>query len=217
MLVSCWSVKGGVGTTVVASALAISRARVAGDDVLLVDLDGDVPAALGVDARGPGLADWFAAGADVPADGLARLEEPVAPGLSVLPRGNGPLDAPGRADVLAGLLAGAGRRVVVDCGVVEPGRPASLALAATATHSLLVTRACYLALRRAQALPVRPSGVVCVSEPGRALSRLDLQRVIGAPVRAEVPVDPGIARLIDAGLLVSHFPRRLGRVLGRVA
>jgi len=213
VLVSCWSVKGGVGTTVVSAALAISRLHSGTTDVLLVDLDGDLPATLGLDVAGPGLAGWFAAGSDVPADGLARLEEPVVPGLSVLPRGDGPLDDADRAGVLCGLLDAAGRTIVVDCGLVGAQRPASLSLAATATHSLLVTRACYLALRRAQALPVRPSGVVCVSEPGRALSWHDVQQVVGAPVRAEVRVDPGIARLVDAGLLVSNFPRRLARVL----
>ena len=100
----------------------------------------------------------------------------------MLPRGAGSLGDPERAEVLASILGSTGRTVVVDCGVVTPERPASFALAATATHSLLVTRPCYLALRRAQRPPVRPSGVVCVTEPGRALTRHDLQHVIGAPV-----------------------------------
>ena len=46
VLVTCWSVKGGSGTTVVAAALALSLAR-RDEGALLVDLAGDVPAALG--------------------------------------------------------------------------------------------------------------------------------------------------------------------------
>src|SRR3954447_24799627 len=59
MLVACWSVKGGSGTTVVSAALALAVAAT-GHDALLVDMGGDVPAALGVpEPAGPGLADWL--------------------------------------------------------------------------------------------------------------------------------------------------------------
>nr|MBA2279690.1 hypothetical protein [Acidimicrobiia bacterium] len=49
MLISCWSTKGGSGTTVVAAALALVFARTTGD-ALLADLAGDQPAALGLPA-----------------------------------------------------------------------------------------------------------------------------------------------------------------------
>ncbi len=81
-------------------------------------------------------------------------------------------------------------------------------VAARSTHSLLVTRACYLALRRAADPPLRPSGVVLVTEPGRALDRTDVEQVVGAPVRAEVAFDPAVARAVDAGLLASRLPPR---------
>jgi hypothetical protein len=90
-------------------------------------------------------------------------------------------------------------------------------VAARSTHSLLVTRACYLALRRALDPPLRPSGVVLVTEPGRALDRGDVERVVGAPVRAEVGFDPAVARAVDAGLLVSRLPRGLERSLRHAA
>ena len=41
MLLSCWALKGGVGTTVVTAALGLTLNR-AGHDVLLVDLAGDL-------------------------------------------------------------------------------------------------------------------------------------------------------------------------------
>jgi MinD-like ATPase involved in chromosome partitioning or flagellar assembly len=213
MVISCWSAKGGSGATVVAVALSLVLARRAGPPVLLVDLAGDVPAVLGVpEPPGPGLAGWCRAGADAPADALARLEVRAAPALALLPRGDGAPGGAERLEVLASLLAADGRVVVVDCGTLRLGDPAT-ALAATATHSLLVTRPCYLALRRAVAAPVRPSGVVLVDEPGRALDRHDVEAVLGVPVRAEVALDAGVARAVDAGVLGTRLPRGLQRAL----
>src|SRR3954454_18184088 len=117
MFATCWSVKGGSGTTVVAAALAVVLARRSDDGVGLVDLGGDAPGALGMpEPTGPGLAGWFAAGASVPADGLRRIEVPVDDGLGVLPRGEGPLGPPERAEALGHLLADEARSVVVDAG-----------------------------------------------------------------------------------------------------
>lgn len=216
MVVSCWSAKGGSGTTVVAVSLALVLAARGGPGVLLVDLAGDVPAVLGMaDPPGPGLAAWTAAGVDVPADALARLEVPVRPGLDLLARGPGEL-VPARTDLLGALLATDHRAVVVDCGTLAASSPA-LGVAAEATSSLLVTRPCYLALRRAVAAPIRPSATVLVTEPGRALDRHDVESVLGVPVAAEVPVDPGVARAVDAGLLASRLPRGLQRALRSAA
>jgi MinD-like ATPase involved in chromosome partitioning or flagellar assembly len=215
MLVACWSSKGGSGTTVVAATLAVLLARRAPSGAVIADLAGDVPAVLGLaDPDGPGLAEWLASGADVPADALARLEHPAGDALRVLPRGHGPL-APERADVLGALLAADPRSVVADCGTGPDG--AALAVAAGATRSVLVTRPCFLSLRRALAVPLRPSEVVLLSEPGRALTRADVEDCIGAPVVAEVAVDPQVARAVDAGLLATRLPRGLARELGRAA
>lgn len=217
MLLSLWSTKGGSGTTVVAAGLALVLARAADTGALLVDLAGDAPAVLGrPDPGDPGLTGWLAAGAGVPADALARLEIPVGGGVSLLARGNGPMAGVERAEVLAGLLADDRRPVVVDCGVITAS-PVGVTLAASATHSLLVTRACYLSLRRASTAPVRPSGIVLVSEPGRRLSRADVEQVVGAPVRAQVAVDPAVARAVDAGVLASRLPRGLERALRHAA
>jgi hypothetical protein len=227
VLICCWSSKGGVGTTVVAAALAIKLAQ-EGGGVVLADLGGDVPAVLGLpsDDATPGLAGWLAAGIEVPADGLARLEVPVRSGLTMLPRGRGPL-APERAEVLAGVLAADPRPVVVDAGVVPvregdgrgagPDGETALVLAASATHSLLVLRPCYLALRRAVSSPLRPSGVVLVREVGRVLDGQDVEAVLGVPVIATVRVTEQIARAVDAGLLAAHLPRSLAHDLRKAA
>jgi Mrp family chromosome partitioning ATPase len=213
---SCWALKGGVGTTVVTAALGLTLHR-AGADVLLVDLAGDLPAALGLpEPTGPGLTDWLAAGSDVPADGLGRIELSALPGLGVLPRGKGDVGPGPRIEAFVAALD-PGRSVIVDCGVLDGREPARSVVAARSTHSLLVTRACYLALRRAADPPLRPSGVVLITEPGRALDRDDVEKVVGAPVRAEVPLDPAVARAVDAGLLASRLPRGLERALRRAA
>lgn len=217
MVVACWSAKGGSGATVVSAALSLTLAARGGEGVLLVDLAGDVPMVLGLpEPDGPGVVGWAAAGEDVPTDALSRLEVPVVPHLSVLARGSGPPPGAERLELLVALLAAEARTVVIDCGTLVDGSPA-VTVAARATTSLLVTRACYLALRRLTALPVRPSGVVLVEEDGRSLEAADVEAVVGAPIRATVPLDAGVARAVDAGLLASRLPRRMQRSLGDAA
>ncbi|MDQ4067876.1 MAG: hypothetical protein M3203_00080, partial [Actinomycetota bacterium] len=165
MLIACWSPKGGTGTTVVACGLAamLSRSRPR-SGALLADLSGDAAAVLGVpDPTGPGLAEWLSAGPDVGAAALRRLEVEASPGLHLLawkPPGADFRPASGRAEALVEVLGADGRPAVADCGAATTG--AGLVLAAGAPISLLVLRPCYLALRRALAAPVRPSGVVLV-------------------------------------------------------
>ena len=214
MLVTCWSVKGGSGTTVVAAALAVLLSRRLADGALLIDAGGDVGAVLGLaePSGAPGLADWLAAPPDVGAGALDRLVVPAGPGLSVLPRGSGPISLGGTERLLAAV---AGRPVVV----VDAGPPSSFGveLAAASTLSLLVIRPCYLALRRALAAPARPSGVVVVEEPKRSLDAVDIEDVLGVPVQAIVPWSPDIARAVDAGLLGSRLPRPLAAALRAAA
>jgi hypothetical protein len=166
----------------------------------------------------PGVTAWLAAEDDVGVDALERLEVPARPGLSVLPRGTGPVPvAAHRLDALAVHLAEGVRPVVVDCGLVPRCPSGAAVLAGAATQSLLVTRACYLSLRRAVHLPLQPSGVVLIAEPGRALTRADVEQIVGVSVRAEVALDPAVARAVDAGLLGSRLPRTLERALRRAA
>src|SRR4051794_3138419 len=85
MLIACWSVKGGSGTSVVAASLALLLSD-SDQGAVLADLDGDLPAVLGLPTpSGPGLGDWLDAGPDVPVDGLRRLTVDVRPGLRLVP------------------------------------------------------------------------------------------------------------------------------------
>ena len=178
MVIACWSVKGGSGTTVVAAALALRLAR-SGSDVVVADLAGDVPAVLGrPEPTGPGLVDWLAAGSDVAADALDRLAVEAGPGLSLLAAGDtGRGDATTAADgerLVAALGAVRQRVAVVDCGRVAGADVAGLGIATAATRSLLVVRPCFLALRRAVACTDPPigRGAACRAAPDARTARM---------------------------------------------
>lgn len=212
MLIAYWAAKGGSGATVLAAAHGLAAATTGPS--LLVDLDGDLPSVLGIPDPDTGIAQWLAAGSGVPADALDRIAVPVTDHLLLVARGPGPLE-PQRADVLAGLLASTPRTVVVDGGS-RPG-PVARAVARAADRSVLVSRACYLAVRRQQHHDLAPTEIALVREGQRALRAEDLEAALGAPVRTVVAVDPGISRAVDAGLLRSRMPRALARGIDRRA
>ncbi|HEX9682246.1 MAG TPA: hypothetical protein VGA13_04140 [Acidimicrobiales bacterium] len=223
MLIACWSAKGGVGVTVVVAALAqrLATASLSGPaptappPVLAVDLAGDLPAVLGVaDHTGPGVADWLAAAPDAPSDAIDRLSVDLGGGLALLPTGAGPLPA-GGGEHLAAALASSGRAVVVDCGSSPTG--AALAVASAARRSVLVVRLCYLAIRRGFEFPLDPSEVIVVEEPMRALTCADVERVLGAPVTARIPLHPAVGRAVDAGSLLRRMPHSLSHSLRSAA
>jgi MinD superfamily P-loop ATPase len=203
----CWSAKGGSGVSVVSTALAMCASRAT--QTVLVDLCGDLPAVLGIaEPDGPGVAEWSRDGRT-----LAGIVD-VTPSLRLVARGRGPLRRL-RSEALGELAD----EVVVDAGCLtdrscstDAGDPL-VDVAARAERSLLVVRPCYLALRRAAQMSLRPHGVVVVTEPGRALHAHDVASVVGAPVIAELPFDPAIARAVDAGLLVSRCPPQMTSAL----
>jgi hypothetical protein len=205
MITVCWAAKGGSGTTVATAAMAIASSR----PTLLVDLSGDIPAALGLpDPDGPGVYDWLRS--DAPASRLGGLELDALEHVTVLPRGRAETAEPRRWSELATWFRSDSRRVVVDAGsTVAP--PAELVRGAD--HALLVTRPCYLALRAAIRHPARPTGIVLVDEPGRALGVRDIESSLGVPVVANVLLDPAVARAVDAGLLTARLPAGFRRAL----
>ena len=209
MLTLCWAAKGGSGTTVVAATMALLAER----PTLVVDLDGDLPIVLGIDDDDrPGVADWLASDAD--GKRFAGIAREVAPGLRAVSAGlRRSHHDPQRWDDLARALSGQPGDVIVDAGSGEP--PAALARAAD--QRVLVTRACYLAVRAAAAAQCRPTQVVLITEPGRSLTRDDVERSLDAPVAAELLVDPAVARAVDAGLLSARLPRPYRRGVAELA
>ncbi len=212
-MIVCWAAKGGSGTTVVACALGLgfgSRSQPA----TLVDLSGDCATALGMDEpTGPGVVDWLASPTAGPTD-LVRLAVPSPRrGCNSIPRGTA---GPRPTTNGRGSPFGAQRfaNVIIDAGTGHPPQ----ALHDAAEQSLLVTRPCFIAIRRAQHLAIRPTGIVLGrrTRAGHLTSR-DVEHALGVPVAAEVRLDPAVARAVDAGLLIARLPKSLIISLRRAA
>jgi hypothetical protein len=200
-VIICWAAKGGSGTTVVACALALGVPRT--ESATLVDLRGDCATALGLDEpTGPGVVEWMASPTAGPTE-LFRLATTVRDDVRLIAQGSG-VPADDQWGRLAAALNGSAN-VVIDAGTGCPPRE----LRDAAQQSLLVTRPCFIAIRRAQRLNIRPTGIVLVDEPGRALTSRDVEHALGVPVVAEVRFDPAVARAVDAGLLIARLPRSL--------
>ena len=215
-MIVCWSVKGGSGTTVVASTIALMRAAESQRGALLVDLAGDVPAVLGLaESSGPGINDWFANCDHGSRMTLQSIAIQATANLQIIARGSKHLDAKENRNFseLYAALKTFDLPIIVDagCGLPSPD------LLANASSSLLITRPCYLSLRRAAQLSVSPTGIVLINEAGRALGKHDVEAVIGAPVVAEIDFDSAIARAVDAGLLASRIPTIMSKQLTAVA
>jgi hypothetical protein len=212
VIITCWSTKGGSGTSVVAAALSVCLAE--RGPVVAVDLGGDLPSVLGVAAdEAPGVVDWLHASSGVGAAALTALAFDAGRGLRVLQRGRGPVGPDARWTALADALADTDATVVVDAGTAPLPAP----LLRSSAESLLVVRPCFLALRRVSCCDATPTGVVVIAEPGRALGRRDVERVTGVRVLAELPLDPAVARAVDAGLLASRLPMAFRRGVAGIA
>lgn len=203
MLTVCYSPKGGQGCTTVAVALACLTPQ-----ALLIDAAGDATAVAGAPLPvGAGIRDLL--GTDTPVtdelvDRLAITGGPVA----LVPAGTTPPHTiePDRWARLADALTSA-RPVVIDAAT----DPAASAM--PAARRIMVIQPCYLALRRAVAQAVRPDEIVLVADRHRALTAGDVEATLGAPVTVTVPIDPRVARAVDAGLFTARLPGVLARAL----
>lgn len=117
---------------------------------------------------------------------------------------DGQLDIVSADSIIADLDEFAGYdTIVMDRGVGAP-------TLAWQGENILVTRHCYLALRRLVAFgDITVDGIVTVGELGRALTDHDVERVANAKVVASIPFEPAIARCVDAGLLATRLPQNL--------
>ncbi|MEW6475339.1 MAG: hypothetical protein AB1679_24045 [Actinomycetota bacterium] len=136
----------------------------------------------------------------VSADAAALLALPgmPEPGMPVPVTNHLALELPG--------TGGAREHVVT---VIDAGATGSAATAPTGEPSFVVLRGpCYLGLRHlvTRAVPP-PAGIILLSEPGRSLTRRDVEDVVGVPVMASVVQHPTVARTIDAGLLLDRLHR----------
>lgn len=221
MITLCHAAKGGSGTTLASAILAVESPT---RSTLLVDLAGDCPAMLGIaEPDRPGVLDWL--GSDAPPAHLDDLLIEVTSGCTLLPATSAdlsPLTTTGAStsndasrwselhDWFGTWQEDHDGAVVIDAGITT--LPSSFAQACD--ERWLVTRACYLSLRRAARLTVRPTGIVFVDEPGRSLRERDVEASVGAPIVATIAWDVRTFRCIDAGLLLAG---RLPRIIRHTA
>ena len=206
------SPKGGTGTSVVAASLAIVSSS--SSPTLLVDLAGDQAAILGLPQPPIGLSDW--------ANGMTyrEFDEIVSlchDNLYLAPTGTcdfETLNANAWDKLLRALSLkhSEGCNIIVDLGRAD----IPLALRKIVDTCYLVTRPCYLALRRAVDLETAFSGVIVVNEPDRVLTSRDVESVLKLKCVAESPYTSEISRRVDSGLLKSRLPMALQWVLSQL-
>ncbi len=192
----CASAKGGQGCTTIAAVLAVLAAQ-GNQPTLLLDTRGDAAPTLGVSDPAP---------AGTFAEAMANAVEPCRH-LCVATIAGDQIDSDATSELER--LTAAGHRVIVDTGtdhdVLHRFDPLS-------PQRLLVTRPCYLALRRAIGVPFVPDHVVLISEQQRCLTERDVSLALALAVTS-VPYDPAIARAIDAGLLAARLPRCIANAI----
>ena len=206
------SPKGGTGTSVVAASLAIVSSS--SSPTLLVDLAGDQAAILGLPQPPIGLSDW--------ANGMTyrEFDEIISlchDNLYLAPTGTcdfETLNANAWDKLLRALSLkhSEGCNIIVDLGRAD----IPLALRKIVDTCYLVTRPCYLALRRAVDLETAFSGVIVVNEPDRVLTSRDVESVLKLKCVAEIPYTSEISRRVDSGLLKSRLPMALQSVLSQL-
>lgn len=92
--------------------------------------------------------------------------------------------------------------IVIDRGVAQQGHTRSVLI--DGAENYLVTRKCYLSLRKANKL-VQHDGVIIVDEEGRALTNKDVKSVLQTPIVGVVAYSAPLTRSIDSGLLPNRY------------
>lgn len=202
MLIILSSPKGGSGTSVVAASLAIASSS--STPTLLIDLAEDQAAIMGLPEPPVGLSDWVNGMTHHDFDEILMT---CNDNLWLAPSGSSATEilSTNAWNKLAQAVMqkeSDGYNIIIDFG------QANLPLAfnkLTHTH-YMVTRPCYLSLRRAVNLDQRFSGVIVVQDHDRVLTTSDVESVMKLKCVAEVPYSSDISRRVDSGLLKSRLP-----------
>ena len=227
MLVSCWSAKGGSGTTVVAAALASVLGRRCDQGGLLVDAS---PATCPSCSEFPSPTVPASPNGSPPDQRCRLTPSPVwrcrsGPGSGSCLAGRRAFQDPDRVEVLAALLAGdprdGGRRRGSGVGGARaraPRREAARVLAAVG-DALPPRHPVVLSLGATGGPPAVPAvrASSCSSSPAGRWTGERSRTGSGSPVVAEVAIESQIARAADSGMLARRVPRSLERALRHAA
>ena len=131
-MIVCWSVKGGSGTTVVASTLALIRAAESQRGALLVDLAGDVPAVLGLaEPSGPGVSEWLSNPESDSRMTLQSIAVQATANLQIITKGSKTITADANFSQLCSALETFNLPIIIDAGCGVP--PQELLIRATSS------------------------------------------------------------------------------------
>jgi cellulose biosynthesis protein BcsQ len=220
VIVTGWSVKGGSGTTVIATALAGEMFHGSGASRgIMVDLSGDASALLGRSSQPrAGLCDWLLADPSVDAHALGHLLDDGSPMVLREGEGRGLLtEDPFLVERLQDGLRWLDQHysgVVIDVGSATDWLAEMMC--DQADVSLLVLRPCSLSVRAAAQSKRSVAGAVLVGEGSRSLMPRDIEGLLGVPMLAHVRHSPSIAQCVDAGRFGRATPRELRRALRAV-
>ena len=200
-----FAAKHGQGTSTTAAALAVHLSNKGDKNVALVDLNGsDLRSIMGYETVRP-----------LVTSEVRRSNDMLGPCLFEAVEGN---DIAKLTAAMELFFAGSQwDHVVFDVGTVAPApdeefqftNNISAAVLTGSDSRVLVTRACYLAMRKfnkiSQALRhLGQCEAVLIHEEGRALTVWDVEVTLGFPVVATIKSDPTVARAVDAGTLATR-------------
>jgi len=187
MLTIFFSPKGGQGCSTLAAAWATSFSR--SGETILAAAGGDACAILGRYSGTGG--------------------EPSRSGNLTVRQDLGELGA-----LMVGIHGSSNGDAVVDLGTVSPVTLAECRsfVGHEPARFIMVVRNCYIALRAAMDCG-KVDLTIVVEEPGRALRLSDARDILGGEL-VSIPLDPAVARAIDAGLLEARLPSTLAATVG---
>lgn len=195
--------KGGVGTTVTTMTTGKS-AKMAGHQVLLVDLTGDIGVVLGCHDELPGVAELTSSGATSRAAVMSTAID-VGSGMMLLPRGNGEIDRKELSELWDSISNLPNTVSVVDAG---RGEEALSMVSEDHIRRAVMTECDYQSLHRTRALLESPiaeiDDMIVLGHPDRALGLADIEPAAGRRATTYIERNRSVSRWADAGLLLDR-------------
>jgi MinD-like ATPase involved in chromosome partitioning or flagellar assembly len=226
VVIAGWSTKGGSGTTVTCTAIALALMRPDQTGVI-IDLggehSGDVGSLVGCSTQPrSGLTDWLIADTTVPPSALAELlQDRVQPRVLSVGHHRADITNPSAEqsiettqrlqDALHWLVDTYGF-VVLDLGSHTDWLADTASSLADA--SLLILRPCSLSVRASVNSTRRVVGAVIVGDGSRSLLQADIEGLLGVPVLTHIKSHPAIADAVDSGRFSKGVPREMKRSIG---